>query len=223
MQPQQPYYVPPQMPAPSPPPVTPGQDPYGFIMNPGKSPRRGLGSLLGGGAPKQRLLLLGGAAVVGLIFIIIIASAVFGGNGNSAPYVKVAQDQTEIARVAGLAVRQPSGVAQATQNFALTTQLSLTSDRQQLVSYLQKHGVKIGDKTLTALQNPQTDQQLTAALTTNSYDSIFLDLMKTDLGKYQAALKTAYASSTSTTTRQLLNDEYANTNLLLEQLAAAQD
>ncbi|HVS58403.1 MAG TPA: hypothetical protein VHD60_01540 [Candidatus Saccharimonadales bacterium] len=223
MQPQQPYYGPPQMPASAPSPTPQGQDPYGFIMDPGKPPRRGLGSLLGGGAPKQRLVLLGGTIAVVLILIIIVASALSGGGGNSAPYIKVAQDQTEIARVAGLATHQQTGIAQATQNFALTTQLSLTSDRQQLVSYLQKHGVKVSDKTLTALQNSQTDQQLSAALDTNSYDSTFLGLMKTDLGKYQTTLKTAYAASNSATTRQLLNDEYANTTLLLKQLATAQD
>lgn len=223
MQPQQPYYGPPQQPAPAPlsGPTPPGQNPYDFIVNPGKPPRR---NLFGGGASKvQRMAVLAAGAAVVLIIIIVIVNLIFGGGGgNAVADIKVAQDQTEIARVARLGVQQQD-IGQAAKNVAITAQLTLASDQQQLIDYLQKNGVKISDKELAALQDPQADQQLSTADANSTYDSTFLSIMQTDLSKYQQTLNTAYQGSKSIDLRQLLRGQYDNAGLLLEQIKSAQE
>ncbi|HEY1835352.1 MAG TPA: hypothetical protein VGG13_00850 [Candidatus Saccharimonadales bacterium] len=203
-------------------PQTPYSDPYDFITNPKKPPRARLFKLPGGSFGMRIAIVVGGGVII-LIVLAIIAS-LFSGGSNAQQYVTaVAQDQTELARVAALATQSSAVSQQTTSNFAQTCSLSMTSAQQQLVSYLSSHGTELSASKLAFKQNPATDQALTNAAAASDYDQSFLGLMQTELKGYGSDLKEAYANTQNGATRQLLSNDYQGEQLLLEQLTSAQN
>jgi hypothetical protein len=197
----------------------PTQNPYDFIINPTQQPKsKLLGNLQ---SPNKRFMTVGVGGLLILIILIFVLKIVLGGGPNTVPFVTVAQDQTEIARVAGLALQQQNA-AQTTQNVAITIQSSLTTEVQQLTAYLKEHGVSVSSTTLTALKNTKTDTTLSAASTNDNYDGTFLSLMQTFLTKYRQSINTAYDDSTGSGIKTILRGEYKSAGLLLTQVSSAE-
>lgn len=225
MQPQQPYYGPPPAPAqppqgpqPQPQPQGPNQQ-YDFILD--NQPPKGGGFNATSTSMLQRALIVGGGLVVLIILAVVFINILSGGN-NHAATIKVAQEQTEIARVATEAATQQS-IDETTKDVALTAQLSITSDQQQLLALLAKEGVKPDTKQLALLKNSQTDSQLSTAEQAGTYGSTFLTVLKADLAGYQTSLKQAFNGSHSKSERQLLSNAYDSATLLLEQVSSTQN
>lgn len=200
MQPQQPY-----SPTPN----------YDFIMSPAPPPKKSLVPLPTSGSMLQRIAIVAGGFVILLIIIIVFASLLKSG-GNNAPLVSIAQQQNELIRVATLGTQQATD--QSAKNFAQSTELSLITEQQQLLSYLKTNGTKVSPKQLALTKNTQTDTQLSAAQAASTFDSTFEDVMHTQLTAYTQALKTTFAKTTGPKGRQLLSNDYSATNLLLQQL-----
>jgi len=167
------------------------------------------------GSNRKRLFtFLGGLSA--LVIVAAIFFSVIGGGGNNfTPVITIAQDQTELIRIAKLGATKATG--QTTLNVAFNLQLSLTSAQQKLLSYLADNHIKLGTKQLALKQNAQTTKQLSDAVATSSFDSTFVTVIQSQLGTYAQALKTAYNTNPGPKGRQLLSAQYNGAQLLIEQ------
>jgi hypothetical protein len=169
---------------------------------------------LGGGLSSKLIFVaLGGGALV----IILLVVALLGGSnkGLDPSLVTIAQEQTEIARVAAL---QTDNLTSATtKGFALNTQLSMQTAQSGYLAFLSDNGSGINSKLLGGAQNSQTDATLASAQANGSLDSTLTSVLQDDLAQYQQAIKTAYGRTHTTLTHQELQKLYDQAGLLLQQ------
>lgn len=190
---------------------TNNQNPYEFIFNEQQTPKT---SSLGGGSLKNRILLVAGGGIV-LIIILIILSSFLGGSDNSTQLLtSLAQEQTEIIRVATIGTTK--SIDSKARNLAQTTVSSISSSQQQTLDILLKRNVKLGIKQLALKMDSKTDKQLESASLNNSFDATFILVMQTQLKTYQANVKKAFDSTSSKSQKKLLTDSYNGVNILLE-------
>lgn len=198
----------PAPPAPPPAPLPTGNgNNYDFIMN-SPQPKRSFGSM------KQRIIMV----VVGGLVLLTIAIAAFAllsgsGGSNIEKLTDLAQQQTEIARIADIGTQKSTSAA--TKNLAFTTKLSLLSSKQQTVSFLAKKGTTLKDKQLTLKKNSATDQRLNDAASNNTFDATFTKLLTDELTSYRTALLAQFKNTTNSVERQLLQDGFNGASILL--------
>lgn len=205
MQPQQPYYDPPQ------PPVV--QPNYDFITNPGQ-PRRA--PVLGGNSMRTRVLIV----AVGLIILIIAFTIVKGlltGGGNKAAMLVVAQDQQALIHLSTGASTQ-TAISTSNKNSATTTKAVLTSQQSQLLIYLKKQKQSVPEAKLGLKISSRVDKQLADALASSTYDTTYHDVVKSQLTDYGLAIQAAYKVTPGPIARKLLDAEYNSAVLLQKQL-----
>jgi hypothetical protein len=200
MQPQQPYNPTPN---------------YDFIMSPAPPPKKSLVPLPTNSSLLQRIAIAGGGLIILIIIIIVFASLLKGGGNNSA-LVSIAQQQNELIRIATLGTQQATD--QSAKNFAQSTELSLTTEQQQLLTYLKTNGTKVSTKQLGLTKNAKTDTTLSAAQAASTFDSTFEQVMQSQLTSYAQSLKTTFGNTTGPKARQLLSNDYSAANLMLQQL-----
>lgn len=214
---QPPGTTPPALPNNSGPVVSPPQHgAYEFIVNPEKPPRRPSFSLPG--SPIVRVVYIAGTFLVLLIVFNIIKGQV--GKSNFTPYVGIAQEQQEMIHLVTNAGQQ-TNLSAATQNFAATAQLSLTSSRDATAQYLANNHQKINAKVINLKVSTAVDDQLTNAATAGTYDQSFQTIMKSRLTTYVSDLKQTYQQTKGQRGHALLNDDYNQAQLLLIQLNLA--
>lgn len=193
------------------------QNPYEFIMNPQQQKRR-LVKLPGVKDPfVSKIILIVLCMVVVVIIGGVLVSKLLGKSGiNVADLTGVAQTQQELVRVA------QQGVAQGTQpvarNFAINVQLSIQTEQLQLISYLKGQGHKLSTKTLRLKKSTTTDMQLTNALQTSTFDSVFVQLMQNSLVAYNTELEQVLGNATGTNEKRILNADTIYANALLQQV-----
>jgi hypothetical protein len=210
MPPQNPYQ-PSSPPGPVPGGSGPQPDPsqYEFIVNPDTAPKKGPGGL----SSKLIYVAIGGGALVIIFFVIVLLSG--GNKGLDPSLVSVAQEQTEIARVAGL--QSDNLTNSTTKGFALNTQLSMQTAQSDYLTFLSENGSGINSKQLGGAQNSQTDATLASAQANGSLDSTLTSTLQDDLAQYQQTIKTAYGRTHAATTHQELQKLYDQAGLLLQQ------
>ena len=195
--------------APVPPP-----NPYGFIMETPRKPKRSL--LPNNNSMKSRLIF-----AVGGLLILIVAASIFssvlsrGKQSTTLGLTKLAAEQQEIIRVTDLGIKgatDPSVVA-----YAETTKLTVLSQQVKLVSYLASHKIKMTPKLLATQVNPRTDAALTAAKAANHYDSHLTETLQSLLTIYANNLKVNYNNAAGPKSKTLLANSYTNIALLLKQ------
>lgn len=195
------------------PPPAGEQSQYDFIMNPQQPKRPGF---FAGTGTLGRVLLV----VVGLFVLLVLfigAKNLLAGSNLSVPdMVAVAQDQQEIIHLATNGYQNVD--TSDLKNFSVTTELSVTSEQQDLLNYLKTYGHKVSDKQLNLKVSQATDDQLTSAQAASTFDSTYTSIMQNQLTTYQAALKTAFASTKGPKGRALLSQQYTDAGLLLKQL-----
>lgn len=191
-------------------------DPYAFIMNAGQpAPKSKLPlSLPKGNSTFQRVLIGAGGFFVLLIIGLIVLS-LFSGNGNNDKLLTLAQEQTEIIRVADLARNERTIRDSTTKNLASSASLSVGSSRQKVLSLLS--GKKVNDKTLSLKKSAKTDTELTTAATNNQYDEVFTQILTDELKTYQTNVKQLYTNSKNTEEKAILEEAYNGTVILLGQ------
>lgn len=191
-----------------------GPEQYDFILRYGNHNH---GGTPGGSTPTARIaiVVIGGLVLLtaAVIFMKILSKPA---NPTAGTLVRIAQQQTELARVAGLAPNA-AGAAQPTLDFAITTQLSIQSDRQTLLDLIKKEGQPVpADKVLQAAQSSKTDSTLQAAQANGNYDQTFMTATQGQLAQYEQTLKQAYASSQQKAEKDLLQAAYDHAALLAQ-------
>lgn len=195
-------------------PTPPNPNDYDFIVNPAATPRR---SLLVGSSANSRLVI----AVVGLVILLVLfvgaKSILFSGSGNSAALLKVANQQQELITVTKVATSGSQQLSGGGSTIAITTQVSLTSDQVQLLAYLKTHGQKVSKDQLVYPGGLAITAQLAAASSAGTYELTLQQVLKNQLVDYQTSLKQAYAKTSGTRGRELLQKEYDGATILLRQ------
>lgn len=209
-QPYQPTPAPPQQTSVS---FNPGQ--YDFITSPQK-PKKSL--LPGtGSSKKQRIAIVSFGFIVLLIVFIVLYGLLTGGSKtNTAQLTKLLQQQTEIARVSDLG-EQHAGESNA-KNIATSTKMVMTSQSLQLQAALKAQKIKVSNKQILAGKNAQTDQELNTAIANGRFDDAFIQSVRTQLEDYRITLQTTFSGTDSKSLKEILNQDYKDVNLLLEQI-----
>jgi flagellar basal body-associated protein FliL len=157
------------------------ENPYDFFMEQQKAKSSRLGNI--GTSPIKKLVMIVGLVVVVLGLVAVIIAIATKPTTQSTALVTIAQDQAEIIRVAGDAVKNSH--SDVIQNFAATATVGLASSQQDLLSYMAKNGTKVNDKVLALGHSSKTDQALTAALAADTYDTSYESIMRANLSKYE--------------------------------------
>jgi hypothetical protein len=197
-------------PAPPPAPLPQKSDnPYDFIMSSPQKQKKGFS-----GGFKQRLIIVAGGGVILLIVAIILVS-ILGSSGKSGTenLISLAQQQNEIVRITEIA--KSKATISITKNYAITTQLSVSSSQAQILEQLQKSGHKLKPAQLTLKQNSNTDKQLDNAATAGNFDKTFEEILQKELASYRIAVQNAYKNATRTSERQLLEASFISVSTLL--------
>ena len=185
---------------------------YDFIMNPNNQQKKGKLGFPSGNSTKQRLFIvlggIGALIVVGIIIMMVFS----GGPSSKDNLTLLAQQQNEIIRISDAAKNEKAIRNAATKNAATTIGLVIQSEQQQTIALLAK---KPSTKTLGLKKSAKTDAVLLAATQNNTYDETLLNTLQTKLVEYQNQLKTTFDSSKSTKEKDVLNNAYKSTGILL--------
>lgn len=196
----------------------PDSNPYDFIMNPAAPPPKKPLGLGGKNAFLVKIGLIIGGVVVLMIGAAVLLNMLTGSKTNTADLVDVAQTQQEIIRISTQASGGNGARDQALKNFAINTQLSVTTQQLRTLSYLASQNVKPKSKELGLKQSAETTKQLTNAIQTSTFDSVFRQIIATSLDSYASDLQKYYNNSSSNTVKALLKQDYEQIQLLKAQL-----
>jgi len=167
----------------------------------------------GGDNPmKKRALKAIGGVVVLIILAIIVSSVISNlGKAGTKELSAVGVDQSNLNNLSTEGIK--SATAQAVKNLATTTQLSMISSGSGLLSEAKKTGQKISVPTITA-NSASLTTQLTTAVTSGTFDTVYLQTEQGQLNQYGADLKQAFASTPSPGMKKMLSTLYQQAQLL---------
>jgi hypothetical protein len=195
------------------PPYNQQPDPYSFITNPQKPPRRKFSI---GGSMTARIVIV----AVGLFLLIamfVVASSFLNreNKAQAEKFIEIGEAQSEIIRISEQAEKEAKG-AQA-QNLAANTSLSLKSSQQDIKKLLNGRGVgsKNLDKRFAAGKNAKTDSTLNEATRNNRFDETYSTVLSSELDDYQKLLNSAFESGTQAE-KQTLQSLFQTAELLSE-------
>lgn len=192
--------------------TAPGTTNYDFILNPDQQ-KKGAGFGFIKDPFIAKIIFLVGGAVVLMVAIGLIVSFAFGGKTNTETFVALTQREEEIVRVSALG---DDAVSQRIKNAAISTQVSIRSQQNELLAYLKTHGRSVAPDELVLTKNASTDNKLKLAKQTSTFDTTYTDVMREQLTAYANELKTAYDNESGSTQRQLLSAQYKDVQLLLK-------
>lgn len=184
---------------------------YDFIMNAGNNRSN---SWLVTASLKTRIIVVSVGILI-LLLIIWIGIALFtaSASGNVQNFTALAQEQAELMRISQDPVN--NAASDTTQNFAQTTELSMTSDQKTFLTYLKALGSEPSPQVLAAQRSSRSDTQLAAAKQAGTYDQTYMAVAQKDLNTYATGLKRAFAATSNLEERKLLNNAYQHAQLLI--------
>lgn len=201
-----------------------GHNPYDFILNPPKpTTKHPLGGLplpkVGGHSLVAQIAVLIGGAVIVMIIIAIVVSALTGNNLNTTDLTNLAAEQAELIQIA--TTNGSTVTLSSNQQLAINAQLTLQTDTNSLLNFLATQGVKPSAKQLQADTSAATTVQLQNAQANSTIDTVFAQVMQNQLQTYAGSIKKDYNEATNPTLRKLLRTDYAQAELLLQEVPSA--
>jgi hypothetical protein len=193
--------------------------PYEFILSPAKPPKRHIS--LGDNNLALRIAIIVGGAILLLILILIIFSALQPKNTDKSSLISIAETEDELVHIATQG--ENDGTQQVTKNLAITTEYSITSQQQGIVKLLANNGTKISTKDLKIKQSAATDQELASAVTTSTFDSVFIQVLQSQLNSYSASLKQLYITTKNKEVKNLTANDFRQVQLLINQVPYVQN
>ncbi|GEM_PF-1596704 len=182
--------------------------PYDFIMSANTAPPKVQKKHL----PKLFAIVGAGAVLVVVAFVIMS----FANRNTSAPVLlQIAQQQTEIVRVAQLNFSKLDD--SKVKNFSVNTSLTLASTQAEYLKFLAANDAAVDEKVLTAGMDTKTDDTLKAAAGNGTLDSTTTTVLIDELTDYQRSLTAAYQGSQNQTARATYKAMFDEAALLIEQ------
>jgi hypothetical protein len=190
--------------------------PFEFIMNPNQptsnNPLKGLPKLPGL-SPKLTRIAVIAAGLIVLLIIFSVAKSAFSGQSNYPALLSVLQDQVELSHIATTATTQPD-ISVTNQNFVATLSLVIGNSSSNLTSYLTNNGHKVPAKETTLKISTTTDQALTNAEASGTFNSAFTDVASAQLQTYLNDINNAYKLTSGSNGRIILKGDYKQAVLL---------
>lgn len=157
-----------------------------------------------------------GAAAIAAIFLIIIISSLLSGrsSGSTQAFEGTLARGQEIVRVTSLVQQQLTLQDPQTQVLAATVNSAISSDNQEITSYLAKNNVKVSPSQLALDTDKSTDTSLRTAAQNNSLDPAYVSYLKGALNQYATDLQNAY-NLTGPNGKTLLGKSLQSTRTLL--------
>jgi hypothetical protein len=194
---------------------------YNFIFSDQK-PRGRFNFHLPGGnnLTKLAILIVAIGSVLGIL--IIVLSSFFGPKVNTKEITDVVARAQEITRVSDSVSKKARDLN--TANLASTTSASLTSEEEQLITYLKKSHKKVSAKDTAIYASKKTDDEIQSADQNNRLSAYYVSYVKKNLTDYQASIKTAYNTAGGPILKATLNEFSKSNQIILntQQIATAQ-
>ncbi len=187
---------------------------YDFILGPDQKPKRVIGGGIAGNSFIIKLVVIIGGAVLLMIVGALVVNLLFGDKTKLGDIISLTATEQELIRIS---TEGKEANDQPIRNAAMNTQLSVKSHQQDWFSFLALYGQKVAPEQLVLKKNAATDKRLASAKQTSTFDPTYTTVMRSQLETYAAAIKTAYNGATSKTERDLLDTQYTDVRLLLEQ------
>jgi hypothetical protein len=92
------------------------------------------------------------------------------------------------------------------------------TQQQGVISLLGEMGTTVKDKDLALKQDAATDERLTSARATSTFDSTFAQIIQTQLEDYASTLKQLHDKTKKQAERDLISDYYEQTQLIITQI-----
>ncbi len=184
--------------------------PYDFFLNTPKEPKKKLLS-----KPKtkfSKIVFIAIAAFMVLGIAAVAVSAVQASKNKAPELVVLAQSQQYIISTSDTAGKTLQ--SQNLINFAATAKSTTTSAQQQLIDYTIRRGIRVDVKSLTALTDNTSLQQLTAAQAAGTYDATYVSIMQAKLQSYAAKLEQMRSTSVSSSEQNILTKDLEAAKLL---------
>ena len=182
---------------------------YDYILNAPTNKKR---LLIPGGQNKTLAMVI---FVVGFFFVLMILFVVFNSltKKDYGAYIKLAQKQSEIIRVADIGVDKARSAD--SKYYVRTIREVTASEQADTLAYLKKSGNSVNAKQLVLLKDPATDKKLTTAEQTSTYDETLLSTINSLVIDYEKSAKSATASASGPTEKSLAATLNSNAKVLL--------
>lgn len=166
------------------------------------------------GSRKKRLM-VAGLAGLGLIIIIwMVFSLIFSGSERATELlVRVAQRQTEIIRISDIG--ESNARSETAAALAANTKLTLQSSQLNIDRILSSRERTLSRDEQRALEDQDIDAELETALRAGNFDRVFVSILREHLELYQQELDDAHEALNSENDKQILEDAYQSTVILL--------
>jgi len=187
---------------------------YDFILNPQKPTKHKLLGGLGGGSFITKVMFIVGGAIVLMVVTAVLVNVFFGGKNNLESLVALTKTEQELAR---LGAEGKEAGSQEVKNSAINTVLVVTSHQKSWLAFISKHGRTVKSEELKLSRDTSSDKQLATAKQTSTFDTIYTTLMRSGLTDYAKAIKNAHQSTANKQERDMLDNQYKDVQLLLEQ------
>lgn len=192
---------------------------YDFIMQSEQKPAKKLPLPGGNNSMVQRIIIVAGGGILLIILAIVFSAILSSGGDNKDLFVKVAQQQAEITRVADLGLASQN-TEQTTKNVTINIKLSVSSDQTQFMRILDENGQKLNPKVVAQGTNPETDTRLETASAAGSYNSMLATVLNEELIDYQSTLQEAYDATQTEAIKTQLGNSINSTASLVKQVQA---
>lgn len=159
--------------------------------------------------------MVAGLAGLGLIIIIwMVFSLIFSGSERATELlVRVAQRQTEIIRISDIG--ESNARSETAAALAANTKLTLQSSQLNIDRILSSRERTLSRDEQRALEDQDIDAELETALRAGNFDRVFVSILREHLELYQQELDDAHEALNSENDKQILEDAYQSTVILL--------
>ncbi len=160
--------------------------------------------------PKQRILVI--VAIVGVVLAVIFLFLTFivGGEDIQSQVRKLAADQQDIVRLANIG-QETDNASAPTHNLASTISIIGGSNVQALASVVGQ----LSKDELALAANTSADTRFQTAAQTNTFDTVFPDVMKTELTELNASLSSLFDQTNNQKLKEVLIMVYDNNKELI--------
>ncbi len=159
-------------------------------------------------------LALGSLVIItfSIVFILVVFSNNQARSAQNERLISIAQTQTEIVRISGLAQSQAKKSSTRTNAQEITDKIS--SSLEEIKAMLVNNKANVSEENFNAKKNADTDSKLVESIQNNNFDDTFSSIMEQNLLDYQQQLLDAQNSANSND-KVILENAYNQVNEIL--------
>lgn len=173
---------------------------YDYILN----PNRPAATKAGFAFKNKKLVSVAFIAAVILLVVIVLSIFFSLTRKNYSGYISLAQQQTEILRIATASGGNTKEAA--TKNYVQSIASVVLSQKNATLEFVKKNHVKVKDSVLDVKKSSSADKQLDAAKANNSYDKTLAEILNNRLNEYKKSVGNLSAKVSSKSEKTLIQN-----------------